>query len=296
MSLIEKENIIVLAYDLITNKLIFNRFIMNKYVILLTACINPDGMAFTKLTNPDERKKQYVDTLQYYLVHSSLPIVFAENSNTDISHLFEDQLFGGRLEILSFNGNNNKKRGKGYGEAEIIDYAMKHSHIIDDTCCLVKITGRLIVQNIQKIVESRRFWNLNESIQCSVNSKFSYADSRLIIAPMTFIQQFLTRKSQIDDSKNMIFEDVFLNTIREVNTYYYFPFSVEPQIIGMSGSTGEVYQQSQHSHNNRLSYFRYQLWIVVHHPEYSLKRLTSFQVFIIRLTYYITYACTKINK
>jgi hypothetical protein len=259
---------------------------MGKYVILLTACINPDGMSFTKLTNPDERKRQYADALLYYLTHTSLPIVFAENSNTDISHLFTDQFSGGRLEILTFQGNKNKTKGKGYGEAEIIEYAMNHSQMIDNTSCIIKITGRLIVENIQSIIDERSLLKLNQSVQCTILSKFSYADSRLMIVPVAFMKCFLARKSQIDDSKKMIFEEVLLDTIKEVKAYYYFPFTKEPQIVGMSGTTGEVYQQSpQHSFKDRMLYLKYQLWIVIHYPEYSLQRLSWPKFFGIQILY-----------
>ena len=91
-----------------------------KAVILLTGCINPNGMPFTQLTDTSDRQKQYVDAIHYYINNTDCKIVFCENSNTDINTLFKNKQ--DRLEILTFAGNQDKQRGKGYGETEIIEY------------------------------------------------------------------------------------------------------------------------------------------------------------------------------
>ena len=57
----------------------------NKYVIVLTACINPGKMIHTSLTDVDIRRRQYEDALEFYLLQTDYPIVFVENSGTDIS-------------------------------------------------------------------------------------------------------------------------------------------------------------------------------------------------------------------
>lgn len=38
-----------------------------EYILLLTACINPDGMPFTCLADVGVRKKQYIEALNFYL-------------------------------------------------------------------------------------------------------------------------------------------------------------------------------------------------------------------------------------
>lgn len=68
-----------------------------EYILLLTACINPDGMPFTCLADVGVRKKQYIEALNFYLKNTTRKIVFVENSGTDISHL--------RLKISSIELN-----------------------------------------------------------------------------------------------------------------------------------------------------------------------------------------------
>ena len=52
---------------------------------MLTACINPGKMIHTSLTDVDIRRRQYKDALEFYLLQTDYPIVFVENSGTDIS-------------------------------------------------------------------------------------------------------------------------------------------------------------------------------------------------------------------
>lgn len=55
-----------------------------EYILLLTACINPDGMPFTCLADVGVRKKQYIEALNFYLKNTTRKIVFVENSGTDM--------------------------------------------------------------------------------------------------------------------------------------------------------------------------------------------------------------------
>ena len=89
----------------------------NKYVIVLTACINPGKMIHTSLTDVDIRRRQYEDALEFYLLQTDYPIVFVENSGTDISGDFRKFVDCGRLEFVTFQGNEefDRKKGKGYG-------------------------------------------------------------------------------------------------------------------------------------------------------------------------------------
>ena len=70
-------------------------------ILLLTGCINPNGMPFTALNNKEERQNQYVKALHFYLSQTSYPIVFTENSGTDISILFKEDIESGRMEYKS---------------------------------------------------------------------------------------------------------------------------------------------------------------------------------------------------
>lgn len=230
-------------------------------IILLTACINPNGMIYTSLRNCVERKKQYVDAIRYYLSKTNLKIVFVENSNTDISSLFPNAIMKGRLECLTFQGNQNITRGKGFGECEIIKFALENSVILC-TCkkkYIVKITGRLIVRNLNILIRTHRFLLPHKSVICAINSNLSFPDSRCIIAPASFYKKLLKRMDNIDDSLGYYFEHALLDTIKKEDAYYYYPFFIQPNIEGVSGSTGEIYKRYNHNITQSFNYLKYSI-------------------------------------
>lgn len=230
-------------------------------ILLLTGCINPDGMSYTSLSDPKERKLQYTNAIKFYLTKTSYPIVFSENSGTDISYLFEDCIKSGRMEYLSFSGNRHKERGKGYGECEIIEHALKNSRLIHQSKSqyIVKITGRLIIRNIHQIIRWHRCLFSNSRVFCSINSNLSFPDSRLIVAPVDFYQTFLKSKDYINDSNCYYFEHALCDTIKNVKTYPYSPFFIMPRIEGQSGSTGVTYTNESKSWSFAIKYARYAL-------------------------------------
>ena len=213
-------------------------------ILLLTGCINPQGMSYTSLTDTGERQRQYIEAIHFYLSHTKYPIVFTENSGTDISSRFKAFISSGRLEYLTFHGNQNKQRGKGYGECEIIEYALSHSQMIHNhqNKYIAKITGRLIVRNITSIARFHTFIWPRQTVFCAINSDLSFPDSRLIIAPLAFYSKFLENKDKIDDKNGYFFEHALCDTLKG-NNFSYSPFFICPHIKGMSGSTGEYYTE-----------------------------------------------------
>ena len=244
-----------------------------KTIILLTGCINPNGMVYTSLNNKEERQKQYIDAIHYYLNHTNCPLIFAENSNTDISQLFTENIEAGRLEILSFNGNKHKELGKGWGEAEIIDYALRHSLFIkENRPIIIKITGRLIVNNIASIVKSMK--SKQDFITCMFHSDLEFADSRIFCATQSFYHEFLSNSYKINDNADVYFEHILADTIIH-SPVYYIPFSEEPLITGISGTTGEKYSARIPSFKQRIRYKQYILEQAVRINKMSHNKHTS---------------------
>ena len=230
-----------------------------KTVILLTGCINPNGMAYTSLNNIEERQEQYVNAIRHYLKITNYPVVFAENSGTDISNYFQEAIKSGQLECLTFQGNQNKEKGKGYGECEIIKYVLDNSHIIlsSKQVRIVKITGRLIIKNICPIIRFHGMFSSKRTTLCMINSDFSFPDSRIIMAHIDFYRAFLLYQEKINDSQGYFFEHALCDIIKDNHQYPFSPFFIQPQIIGMSGSTGKQYLIEPTSCSFALRYFQY---------------------------------------
>lgn len=230
-------------------------------VILLTGCINPNGMILTSLNDKEIRKQQYVDAIKFYLNNTKYPIVFTENSNTNINYLFPDDIKSGRMECLTFPGNQNKERGKGFGECEIIQYALTHSTLIRSHRAqrIAKITGRLIVRNIQDIIRWHTTFSSRQTTFCAINSDLSFPDSRFIIAAEEFYQTFLKRKDFVNDQEGYYFEHALCDTIKNENQFNYSPFFIMPQIEGISGSTGIAYTSKKQTLSTAYRYARFGL-------------------------------------
>lgn len=226
-------------------------------IILLTGCINPNGMSFTSLTDVNERQKQYIHAINYYLGKTNCKIIFCENSNTDICPFFNHNEYKKRLEILTFSGNQDKQRGKGYGEAEIIEYALLHSSFIHPNNIIIKITGRLIVNNVNQILQTLKY-KKKDFVLCLFHSDLTFADSRIILATTSFYEEFLHNKNKINDNDGMYFEHVLSSSVLN-SSIPYIPLSDEPLITGESGSTGEIYQSHATDTKQRLLYKCYSL-------------------------------------
>ena len=258
-----------------------------KHIILLTSCVNPNGMPFTALSDINVRKQQYLDALRFYVNNTPLPIVYVDNSNVDIkeynviSNIVDD-----RLELLSFDGNHDKEHGKGYGELEIIDYAIKHSNIINSNknVSIIKITGRLVIVNIMTIINQLKYNILptSNSVICSMNSDFSMADSRLLIAPLNFYKRLIENRMAINDSEGVYLEHVLCSLIKKQNLYAFHTFFSEPQYQGVSGSPNITYEAKKHTFREKIRYAEYVISQIFMFP-YAKKK--HFHVHFIRKSF-----------
>ncbi len=230
-------------------------------VILLTACINPNGMSFTKLQDSKIRRLQYEQALDFYLKKTNLKIVFVENTDTYIGDKYDCYIHQGRLEFITFMGNDySRELGKGYGEAIILKYAVEHSILLGKAESIVKITGRLCVLNICQLVNLFCVKNTVYANHWNYNGKF-WCNSQFFIAPVSFLRNyFLLDISKLNDSKGDYFECLLYNKIQEWKrkTGKYHEFYLPINIIGMSGTTGKVFKKK------RLRYIRTMIRFLMH--------------------------------
>ena len=224
-----------------------------KYVILLTACVNPGGMPFTTLVDTSERLRQYREALNFYLCQTSLPVVFCENTLCDFSEDYRNYINEGRLEYITFDGNGfDRCRGKGYGEALIMGEAFGRSRLLAACDFVVKITGRLTVRNIGALVRDNGRM-MTPTIQTFYPNN-RMIDSRVFIAPKSFVtDNFLSRKEQISDSEDIFFEHILFESLVSRCSFVYVPFLKVPLIEGVSGSTGNQYTPKT-ANNNRFAF------------------------------------------
>jgi hypothetical protein len=220
-------------------------------VLLITGAIDISTfhIPYTKLVDRNTRLAQYLDSLEYAIAnyHNITHIVFCDNTNYqyDYSKLQEKAQQNGKiLEILTFFGDYDaiQKRGKGYGEGEIIEYALTVSEALQKAECFYKLTGRIIVRNMDKIVKTTHsdtaflFFHKQHWVQTvfyKVNTKLY---KTILINAYKKAQDALNGK--VGYNLEMAFLDALVDyPINSLGTY--------PLLFGISGGTGLPYTKPE---------------------------------------------------
>lgn len=229
--------------DLLIKK---NKDLSKEPVLLMTATVFPQENRYIRITNPNHRLKQYIESLKFYIIHSNIKkIVLCDNSG----YMFQKnklirlaKKYSKEIEILSFYGNKEKikKYGKGYGEGEIIKYALANSRILKNANYFIKVTGRIRIININKILQKidlkKIYINKNHGIQKAM-------DTIIYCVPKKTYTYFFENSYQyVYDNKGIYIEHIFYKVIYD-NKIKVYNLPYFPKIDGLSGSTGVQYQK-----------------------------------------------------
>lgn len=216
----------------------------NNIVLLITGCVTPSAdMPFLVLKDPIERRKQYIDSIKFYINYTPIiKIVFCDNSNAESEPELEvlAKVNNKEFEWLSFMGNQKESeiKGKGYGEGEIIDYAIEHSRFIKKESYLVKITGRLIVKNLSLLLNHI---SLKKGYFFPIYKGF--VDTRIYMMPKKIYSEFfINLYLHVDDVKGRYLECVFAECIKKEKIKYK-RFIVAPIVGGISGTSGTIHKE-----------------------------------------------------
>lgn len=225
---------------------------MNNRVLLLTACITPDGMAYTALQNPKIREAQYLNALNWYLANTDFRIVLCENTNYKLPLDYSIYIENGRLEYLTFDGNNNfdKSRGKGIGEALIIQHAIKKSKFIAEADVIMKMTGRQILKNINFVVRHCLDSHCVYANLLKMNLGIMVALSQFFICHKSFYEDyFFNGIEKLDDSRFYYFEHLLYDSMQRWKhdgngqiSEFWMPLFID----GISGSLNKPVPSSKH--------------------------------------------------
>ena len=216
-------------------------------VLLITASILPQDKRYTKLQNPQYRLQQYIDCLKFYIMETDIKqIVLCDNSAYDFQ---KKELFllaeknNKELEILQFVGDKNgiDNQGKGYGEGEIVKYALRNSYLLKKADFFIKVTGRIRITNIDTIVRKLKpdnmYFNKNLNAEKNINTII------FCISKKEYIKWFLDAYKQVCDRKGVYIEHIVNNIIYnnklKINNLPFYP-----ELVGESGTTGEIYRRA----------------------------------------------------
>ncbi len=223
---------------------------MNNNTLLLTGTIDPN--VFNKngnlnkinvyLTDENTRRQQYCSSIEKYIKDSVFcNIVFIENSGSHfnaeqfyqlatahdknfeyISHVLEDeQIFEMQL------------RGKSYGEAELIDFAIRNSELINEVDFVYKVTGRVFLKNSKRILKSKN----RKSNEFIVKNSIGWANTEFFkISKVDYFMHLERGLNLMDDYNNKNIERVWYQLMKK-SEICVDSFSVFPRLQGIIGST-----------------------------------------------------------
>lgn len=146
---------------------------------------------------------------------------------------------------MFFKGNESlvKCHGKGAGEFEIMNYIIQNSKLIKTVSSFVKITGRIEIRNLSKII--RKCKNNRNYFQIHYpRYKEKYVETVFYKIKLSDFKKFTEIDKLVNDSKGIYYEHViYKQLVNKKIKFYYFP--VYPIIRGISGSTGGLYDEKK---------------------------------------------------
>ncbi len=198
--------------------------------LVLTATITPNASQVA-LTEPEQRRNQYLEALRYYRKHFHGKIYFLENSNYNWQNDPEFlAVFDENTLLFNHQCSKNIDKGKGFLEFEMLD-AFFTSGMVSQPY-FIKITGRYLVKNLQHLIP-RNY----TTVIADAHKKMKVTLSGVFISSVAHYLQYISGLyTQVDDSnyrfiEHMLYEHLTEQQLTEL-------FRVNPVIEGVSGSYG----------------------------------------------------------
>jgi hypothetical protein len=228
--------------------------IIDKCALVITSSVYVSA-PYTVLVDPEERKKQYYDSISFFIRESPLTkIIVCDNSG----YRYSESLYvlarsrNKEIELLSFQGNTElvANYGKGYGEGEIMQFVLLNSILIRQVEGFLKVTGRLKLINVAELLHRcnhrenyfmpisliRPRFMVPKAARCCVEVRVYYTTK-------TFFREVLFNAHKEVRDKNTFFMEHAYHKAMAMSSTKVKCFSVPPEIIGMSGSNGWMFKE-----------------------------------------------------
>ncbi len=216
---------------------------MNRDVPLLVTTAVHAAASSTLLQDPDERLAAIVQGLRGWRACARPRwLVVCDGSGADLSEQVAEVFQGTetRWEALRLRNSPEQviARGKGYGEGEIVRYALRHSRLLRDATAFAKCTGKLWVENYRQIVDG---WEAPAAFDYIGWLTFDRLDTRFYLVQRSFYERHLAScHESVSDGQGVFLEHRFCQSLRDVPQRS-FLMSPTPRICGMSGTYGTAF-------------------------------------------------------
>jgi len=196
--------------------------------LLLTSSLIPADLS-GNLNDPSMRMMHTIESISEWLkIDPNIQIVICDGSGFDFSETVKVNFPSANIECVFFNNDVEqiKRHGKGYGEGEIIRYAIEHSKSIKKSEVFIKCTAKLWVANFQQCL-----LECNKQFTCSAyfanvfsykKTSLKFIDTRFYISRKDFyLNHFSSAHVQLGNTEQSI-EDAFLDIVKnkKLNTFF----------------------------------------------------------------------------
>lgn len=218
--------------------------------LLLTATIHAaSGLVDSTVNDSEQRERDYLAAFRFYLRQPGVQhLVFVENSGADLSKFRAlTESAGKNVELLSFDGNSfPSSYGKGYGEALLLDRALRESTLLAQAPAFIKTTGRLIVRNLQPLLESidpdsaGHFDVRDHAIYARLGLRGTahHADTRFFVVSQSLFSAHFRKRHESHRAGRFSLEANYLDALREAQRQGWRVrdrFTIEPIYAGTAG-------------------------------------------------------------
>ena len=219
--------------------------------ILITSSITPHDTD-VQLADPQKRLFHAIESITHWLrVAPDSNFVLCDGSNFDFGPLMREHFPDAEIESLFFENDSATviSHGRGYGEGEIVKYALNHSTFLSESSSFAKCSSKLWVENYKKCLKEWRGECLfsgvfKNTFSLSKRTEMVQVDTRFYIVDSAFYRKnLMDAHHHIGQSPGFGLEDSFFKTLQIIQKDGYL-FSTSPIIRGVGGGTGKYYKDS----------------------------------------------------
>jgi hypothetical protein len=203
-----------------------------------------------QLKAPTDRINHTLESIEEWLkVSPDIHLVICDSSGFDFSQLVSEKFPHALIECLSFVADARlvQFHGKGYGEGEIIKFAVQNSAYIRQADFFAKCTAKLWVENFHQCLKE---WNGVFLCMGTFSNVFSFRktylnhiDTRFYLVSKDFYWQHLaTVHLNLGGTTGLSIEDNFREVVLGQNLRRVI-FCKPPVIAGVGGATGKYYNR-----------------------------------------------------
>jgi hypothetical protein len=219
-------------------------------VLITTANKPPEGVPFLQMNDPVMRIIAAKAAVYFWVSQGIEQIVLADSTGTNLLTGPEEAEIDNsqtRVEQINFTQATGDilKKGKGYCEGKLLEYAINNSELLAREESFFKCTGKLYVRNFPAIaagIKANNIASLFWRYMGDGSFMHPWADCRFYYTSKNFAKsQLLPAYFKADDRDNVVCEQHFYDALEHNMKVGRSP---RPLITGYSGGTGEPYFDS----------------------------------------------------